>query len=132
MNDCGGDRHGGSTGRTTLSWSVAPLPALPSLQTGARHTVPRSAKSSRQGTEVSTLQPEEGEAPWASWNSPYVTPLGRTKVGSPETVIRQLKEQHQRIGYDIFCANHRIGPMPSEQSLKSLQLFGKEVIPAFT
>jgi len=57
---------------------------------------------------------------------------GLALVGSPETVIRQLKEQHQRIGYDIFCANHRLGTMPSEQSLKSLQLFGKEVIPAFT
>jgi alkanesulfonate monooxygenase SsuD/methylene tetrahydromethanopterin reductase-like flavin-dependent oxidoreductase (luciferase family) len=57
---------------------------------------------------------------------------GLALVGSPETVIRQLKEQHQRLGYDIFCANHRIGTMPSEQSLKSLQLFGKEVLPACT
>jgi hypothetical protein len=44
----------------------------------------------------------------------------------------RLKEQHQRLGYDIFCANHRIGPMPSAQSLKSLRLFGKEAVPAFT
>jgi alkanesulfonate monooxygenase SsuD/methylene tetrahydromethanopterin reductase-like flavin-dependent oxidoreductase (luciferase family) len=57
---------------------------------------------------------------------------GLALVGSPETVIRQLKEQHRRIGYDIFCANHRLGPMPLEQSLRSLELFGKEVIPAFT
>jgi alkanesulfonate monooxygenase SsuD/methylene tetrahydromethanopterin reductase-like flavin-dependent oxidoreductase (luciferase family) len=52
-------------------------------------------------------------------------------VGSPETVIRQLKEQHQRLGDDVFCANHRMGTMLPEQSLTSLQLFGKEVIPAF-
>jgi len=57
---------------------------------------------------------------------------GLALVGSPETVSRKLKDQHQRIGYDVFCANHRFGPMPAEQSLKSLQLFGKEVIPAFT
>jgi alkanesulfonate monooxygenase SsuD/methylene tetrahydromethanopterin reductase-like flavin-dependent oxidoreductase (luciferase family) len=57
---------------------------------------------------------------------------GLALVGSPETVLRKLKEQHQRIGYDIFCANHRLGPMPQEQALKSLQLFGKEVIPAFS
>jgi alkanesulfonate monooxygenase SsuD/methylene tetrahydromethanopterin reductase-like flavin-dependent oxidoreductase (luciferase family) len=56
---------------------------------------------------------------------------GLALVGSPETVIRKLREQHQRIGYDIFCANHRFGPMPQEQALKSLELFGKEVIPAF-
>ena len=55
---------------------------------------------------------------------------GLALVGSPETVIRQLKAQHQRLGYDIFCANHRFGRMPQEQSLKSLQLFGKEVMPA--
>jgi alkanesulfonate monooxygenase SsuD/methylene tetrahydromethanopterin reductase-like flavin-dependent oxidoreductase (luciferase family) len=57
---------------------------------------------------------------------------GLALVGSPDTVIRRLKEQHQRIGYDIFCADHRIGPLPQEQSLKPLQLFGKEVISAFT
>jgi len=56
---------------------------------------------------------------------------GLALVGSPETVIRKLKEQHQLIGYDIFCANHRIGTLPLEQSLKSMKLFGEEVIPAF-
>jgi alkanesulfonate monooxygenase SsuD/methylene tetrahydromethanopterin reductase-like flavin-dependent oxidoreductase (luciferase family) len=53
-------------------------------------------------------------------------------VGSPQTVIRRLTDQHQRLGYDIFCANHRVGLMPLAHSLKSLKLFGKEVIPAFT
>jgi alkanesulfonate monooxygenase SsuD/methylene tetrahydromethanopterin reductase-like flavin-dependent oxidoreductase (luciferase family) len=53
-------------------------------------------------------------------------------LGSPEPVIRQLKEPHQRLGYDIFGANHRMGTMPPEPSLKSLRLFGTEVIPAFT
>ena len=56
---------------------------------------------------------------------------GLALVGSPETVIRKLKEQHQHIGYDIFCADHRFGSIPQEQSLKSLTLFGQEVIPAF-
>jgi hypothetical protein len=31
----------------------------------------------------------------------------------------------------VFCANHRIGTMPLEGTLKSLRLFGEEVIPAF-
>jgi len=56
---------------------------------------------------------------------------GLALVGSPETVIRQLAQQHRSIGYDLFCANHRFGPMPVEQSLKPLKLFGDEVIPAF-
>ena len=57
---------------------------------------------------------------------------GLALVGSPETVRGKLAEQHQRIGYDVLCANHRFGAMPPEQSLKSLQLFGEEVIPAFS
>ena len=56
---------------------------------------------------------------------------GLALVGSPETVRRTLAAQHQGIGYDVFCANHRFGGMPLEQSLKSLKLFGEEVIPAF-
>ena len=38
--------------------------------------------------------------------------IGLALVGSPETVIQQLKEQHQRLGDDIFCASHRMGTMP--------------------
>jgi alkanesulfonate monooxygenase SsuD/methylene tetrahydromethanopterin reductase-like flavin-dependent oxidoreductase (luciferase family) len=56
---------------------------------------------------------------------------GLALVGSPDTVIQKLKEQRELIGYDIFCANHRFGPLPAEQSLKSMKLFGEEVIPAF-
>ena len=57
--------------------------------------------------------------------------LGLALVGSPETVTKQLKAQHQLIGYDIFCANHRFGPLPQEQSSKSMRLFAEEVMPAF-
>jgi hypothetical protein len=47
-------------------------------------------------------------------------------------VIRKLREQHQRLGYDGFSVNHRIGTMPQEPSPTSLQLFGKDVTPTFT
>ena len=43
----------------------------------------------------------------------------------------QPEEQQRVIGYDVFCANHRIGAMPSEHAQKSLRLFGEEVISAF-
>ena len=52
-------------------------------------------------------------------------------IGSPDTVIRKLKEHRASIGYDLFAANHRFGAMTSEAALKSLKLFGEEVIPAF-
>lgn len=57
---------------------------------------------------------------------------GIALVGSPETVIRGLAEQQARVGYDVFCAQHQAGDMPKPLMLKSLQLFGEEVIPAFS
>ncbi|MFQ6030326.1 MAG: LLM class flavin-dependent oxidoreductase, partial [Dehalococcoidia bacterium] len=56
---------------------------------------------------------------------------GLALVGSPETVSRKLVEHQKGIGYDVFCTNHRIGTMPAEHVIKSLRLFGEEVIPAF-
>jgi len=55
---------------------------------------------------------------------------GLALVGSPETVRKKLEEQHRLIGYEVFCANHRMGTMPVECVVKSLKLFGAEVIPA--
>jgi hypothetical protein len=46
-------------------------------------------------------------------------------------VTRRLKEQHARIGFDIFCANHHVGPIKTEHAIKSMELFAKEVLPAF-
>jgi len=56
---------------------------------------------------------------------------GLAIVGSPETVIRTIREQQAFIGYDILCTAHEIGRMPKEFSNNSIELFGKEVIPAF-
>jgi hypothetical protein len=35
------------------------------------------------------------------------------------------------MGYDLFCTNHQLGRMPAELVDRSIELFGKEVIPAF-
>jgi hypothetical protein len=56
---------------------------------------------------------------------------GLAIVGSPETVIRTLENGRQRIGYDTFYTNHEIGQMPNPLVRNSIELFGKEVIPAF-
>ena len=56
---------------------------------------------------------------------------GLAIVGSPDTVIKKLQEGQAKIGYDIFCTNHDIGKMPSDMVNNSIQLLGKEVIPAF-
>ena len=54
---------------------------------------------------------------------------GLALVGSPETVIKKLQAGQEQIGYDIFATNHQIGRMPKELVLKSIELFGREVIP---
>ena len=56
---------------------------------------------------------------------------GLALVGSPETVIRLLKDQQQRVGYDVFLAQHQIADMPHSQVTGSMKLFGEEVMPAF-
>lgn len=56
---------------------------------------------------------------------------GLAIVGSPETVIRKLQDSRKRMGYDLFCTNHHIGGMPAGMVDRSIELFGKEVIPAF-
>jgi len=56
---------------------------------------------------------------------------GLAIVGSPDTVIRRLREAKKRIGFDIFCTNHEIGRMPRELVRNSISLMGKEVVPAF-
>jgi alkanesulfonate monooxygenase SsuD/methylene tetrahydromethanopterin reductase-like flavin-dependent oxidoreductase (luciferase family) len=56
---------------------------------------------------------------------------GLALVGSPETVIRRVREQQELTGVDVFLAHHHITSMPHELALNSLKLFGEEVIPAF-
>lgn len=52
-------------------------------------------------------------------------------VGSPDTVIRKMMEQRELIGHDIFCAQHTFGHMSRDTAKASIDLFGKEVLPAF-
>jgi alkanesulfonate monooxygenase SsuD/methylene tetrahydromethanopterin reductase-like flavin-dependent oxidoreductase (luciferase family) len=56
---------------------------------------------------------------------------GLALVGSPDTVVRQIEEQRQLTGYDIFAARHRIGHLAPELAANSMRLFAKYVIPAF-
>ena len=56
---------------------------------------------------------------------------GLALVGSPDSVIRQLEAQRKLIGYDVFCARHRIGHLAPELAHTSMQLFATHVMPAF-
>jgi alkanesulfonate monooxygenase SsuD/methylene tetrahydromethanopterin reductase-like flavin-dependent oxidoreductase (luciferase family) len=51
-------------------------------------------------------------------------------VGSPETVIKKLTMIVQRLNPGYLCFYGNEGPMPHQHVMRSVELFGKEVIPA--
>ncbi|MBM2811405.1 MAG: luciferase [Chloroflexi bacterium] len=60
----------------------------------------------------------------------YWVENGLALVGSPATVAGQLAERSERVGYDVFAAQHHIPAMPMDLVRKSLRMFGERVIPA--
>ncbi len=56
---------------------------------------------------------------------------GIALVSSPDTVAKQLEEQHRLIGHDIFCARHQFGYISPDAARQSISLFANEVMPAF-
>lgn len=54
---------------------------------------------------------------------------GYIVVGSPRTVSDRLSEIRSNLGFGIFIVAGRIGDMPREKALKSMELFAREVIP---
>jgi alkanesulfonate monooxygenase SsuD/methylene tetrahydromethanopterin reductase-like flavin-dependent oxidoreductase (luciferase family) len=56
---------------------------------------------------------------------------GIAVVGSPETVARQISEQCQRVGgLDVYCCEFHVGSLEPPLVERSMELFGKHVIPA--
>lgn len=55
---------------------------------------------------------------------------GLAFVGSPRTVIEQIRRQQARVGYDILLTHHNITTMPEAMVRASQRLFGEAVIPA--
>jgi alkanesulfonate monooxygenase SsuD/methylene tetrahydromethanopterin reductase-like flavin-dependent oxidoreductase (luciferase family) len=50
-------------------------------------------------------------------------------VGSPDTVVRKIKEQQEALGVGFFLPYLPFGSMEPDQALRSVELFGKEVLP---
>ena len=57
---------------------------------------------------------------------------GLAFVGSPATVIKQIRRQQALVGYDILLTHHHITTMPDEMVAASESLFAREVIPALS
>jgi probable LLM family oxidoreductase len=56
-------------------------------------------------------------------------PHGSLYVGSPETVARKIARTVATLGLDRFDLKYSNGPMPTAQLLRSIELYGTEVIP---
>ena len=54
---------------------------------------------------------------------------GALYVGSPETVAQKIARTITSLGIDRFDLKYANGPMPHEQLMESIRLYGTEVIP---
>jgi probable LLM family oxidoreductase len=54
---------------------------------------------------------------------------GSLYVGSPETVARKIAHTVRTLGIERFDLKYSNGPMPHEQSMRAIELYGTEVIP---
>ncbi|HYB40882.1 MAG TPA: hypothetical protein VEL75_03875, partial [Candidatus Methylomirabilis sp.] len=67
--------------------------------------------------------PAPGEpSPDESWE--------RLIIGSPERCIRQIRAL-EGAGVDLLLLNMNFGTMTHREAMRSLRLFGREVLPAF-
>ncbi len=54
---------------------------------------------------------------------------GSLYAGSPETVARKIAATAQTLGLDRFDLKYSNGPMPHDQLMTSIELYGTQVIP---
>jgi alkanesulfonate monooxygenase SsuD/methylene tetrahydromethanopterin reductase-like flavin-dependent oxidoreductase (luciferase family) len=51
-------------------------------------------------------------------------------VGSPDTVIRKLRHIKERLGIGALLLEAQAGQMSHQATMRSIELLGREVIPA--
>jgi len=52
-------------------------------------------------------------------------------VGKPDTVIRQIQQIKDAVGINHFNCSFWFGDLDQKRVLKSMELFAREVMPAF-
>jgi hypothetical protein len=74
---------------------------------------------------------KSGARPFSELSYPELLELGYAIVGSAATVRRKLKEMAATLGFGNLCAVLQIGDMPFHRTIKNMELFATEVMPAF-
>jgi alkanesulfonate monooxygenase SsuD/methylene tetrahydromethanopterin reductase-like flavin-dependent oxidoreductase (luciferase family) len=54
---------------------------------------------------------------------------GSLYVGSPETVARKIAATVKTLGLSRFQMKYSAGPLPHEKLMKSIELYGRKVVP---
>lgn len=54
---------------------------------------------------------------------------GSLYVGSPDTVARKIAHTVRGLGIERFDLKYSNGPMPHDQSMRAIELYGTQVIP---
>jgi alkanesulfonate monooxygenase SsuD/methylene tetrahydromethanopterin reductase-like flavin-dependent oxidoreductase (luciferase family) len=54
---------------------------------------------------------------------------GSLYVGSPETVARKIAATAKALGADRFDLKYSAGPLPHDKTMRSIELYGRKVIP---
>jgi alkanesulfonate monooxygenase SsuD/methylene tetrahydromethanopterin reductase-like flavin-dependent oxidoreductase (luciferase family) len=50
-------------------------------------------------------------------------------VGSPQTVLEKLSYMQERLGFGALLLEAQAGAMPHQDTMRSLELLGRDVIP---
>jgi probable LLM family oxidoreductase len=82
-------------------------------------------------TMMNRIGRERGWAPMERQSFDALRTLrGALVVGSPEQVVEKILYQHELFGHQRFLAQMSVGSMPHAQVMRSIELFGTEVVPA--
>ncbi len=54
---------------------------------------------------------------------------GYVVAGSPETVAQRIRAIHAQLGFGILTGLLQFGPMPHDQTVRSMELFARKVMP---
>ncbi len=80
---------------------------------------------SRVGRTASA--PDPAGYPWDE-----MLAAGRNCYGTPDQVIKAIQAAQQNFDFDIFSSTFNFGGLPHEDIKRSMRLFAKEVMPAFS
>ncbi len=106
---------------TFYSVLAAPAKQAEMASLNARRNTPRSFDYKSSG------HVHLNQAGGADWDR--VQDLGLLITGSPDTVIRKIREQEEALGVGTFLTYLPFGSLEPKQAMGSLELFAKEVLP---